>query len=436
MRRAAGRAPSTGSTQRRCAVRGTGTGARQRSVDRPSALWTTPVGRRPHSATGAAPSSLGDARRMPSRGRRVWPGRSRADGRRVGAVSGRELDAAGITDPALRAAYETLPAAERRARQDLLPRHAAAAAGQAAARARALRLRPLRRRAGRRPRRARPGGAGQLGRRSSSPTSTAATATPTRSAGPRSTPPAPGTSRARPSRRSSPACGWTSPSPATRPTPTSSTTCTARPPSSGCRWCRSWSRSTRAPPATPRPSARPSSCPTSSATSPRTSAAAGSTCRRRTSTGSASPAPTSRPGRRRRSVRELLAFEIARTRAPVRRPPSPASTCCTRPAATASAPRSSSTAASSTRSRRPTTRCSTAGSAVPLPRRLRWPSPPWSGRVGPGARAGAAAAPTTPTTLSVCSTSEKPNSRSSTGAKTSRAPEDRRRRRTSRCRGR
>ena len=165
-----------------------------------------------------------------------WPAGGAAGERAAGAGCGgdhRPGPARGLRD---------LPRAERGARQDLLPRHPAAAARQAAARARALRLRALRRRARRRPRPARPGGPGQLGRRvprrprraatARDPVSRAAIHTARTWDIPRDTFEAFLASDAR----------WTSPSPATRPTPTSSTTCTARPPSSACRWCRSSSR--------------------------------------------------------------------------------------------------------------------------------------------------------------------------------------------------
>ena len=87
--------------------------------------------------------------------------------------------------------------------------------------------------------------------------------------------------------------------------------------------------------ATPATSASPSSSRTSSATSPRTSTAAGSTCRRRTSTGSA---PTRTPDRRRRVAGADALRDRAVPRAlPIGRPR--ACDCCRppRPAASAAA---------------------------------------------------------------------------------------------------
>ena len=133
------------------------------------------------------------------------------------------------------------------------------------------------------------------------------------------------------SRRSSPACGWTSPSPATRRTPTSRSTCTARPPSSACRCCRSSSRVDARGRAATRASARRGvpdvELHPRRRRGPRS--AAGSTCRRRTSTASASPA---RPRAGRGHAAGPRAARASRSPAPARstRAPSPASTCCTR----------------------------------------------------------------------------------------------------------
>ena len=133
------------------------------------------------------------ARRRRADGAGVRPAGRRARHRASDAMIGRcsarrELDAAGITAPALRASYAALPRDQRRARHDLLPRDAAAAAGQAAVRARAVRLRPPRRRHRRRltPTPRRPSARDRLRRlerRTSSPTSTGARPA-TRSAGP------------------------------------------------------------------------------------------------------------------------------------------------------------------------------------------------------------------------------------------------------------
>ena len=159
------------------------------------------------------------------RGRPVPTTPARARG--WSAVSARALDAAGITDPALRAAFaQCRSCTPRTARPTTWP--PAAAPGQAPLRLGALRLRPLGRRVRRRPRASGP-------RRRCS---TGASA-PRRSAA--------GGDSGRSDRRAaahtvralghpaslfeafSPRCGWTSASPATRPTPTSSGYSTARP---------------------------------------------------------------------------------------------------------------------------------------------------------------------------------------------------------------
>ena len=288
-------------------------------------------------------------------------------------MTDRDLRAAGITDPRLRAAYERVPSAERRARPDLLPRDPAAAAGQAAARARALRLRALRRRARRRPRPPTrpPWSAGPTG---SSPTSTGGDSDAPGQPGRRSTPRAPGASPVEhfeaflASR-----CGWTSPSPATRRTPTSSATCTASAAVIGLQMVPILEPLDAARHrATPARSARPSSCRTSSATSARTCAAAGSTCRQEDLDRFGVTRADLAPGPTPPHVRD--AARASRSPAPGRSTPrpSPASRCCTRPAATASAPPSCCTAASWTRSRR-------RGYQV-LDRRVAVPLPPPAGR--------------------------------------------------------
>ena len=387
-------------------------------------LWTA------HSRTclrrTIAPPSGAGMRRHARRPLQL-PGHCRwvAAGERAGAGRGRDHR------PGAAGGLRAVPAAQRRPRPDLLPRHAAAAAGQAAARARALRLRPLRRRARRRPRLARPrprwsawGDAvprrprarRQHARRPDQP-------------GRRSTPPAPGTSR--PSTFEAflaSRCGWTSPSPATRPTPTSSTTCTARPPSSACRWCRSSSRSTRAPPATPRRSARRSSCPTSSATSAedlrrgRVYLPQEDLDRFGVTRADLAPGPTPP------HVRELLALRdrphprAVRRRRARHRPAAPDQPRLHphRVRALRRHPRRG------REGRLPGARPPGGRAAAP-PARGRRPRPGQgpSGAAAPGDRGRLSRRPHHTHHACVCSTSEKPNSRSSTGAKTSRAPEDR-----------
>ena len=66
--------------------------------------------------------------------------------RGVPTMIGSELDAAGLRDPSLRAAFRQCREINARARQDLLPGHPAAGARTAPRGARALRVRPARRR--------------------------------------------------------------------------------------------------------------------------------------------------------------------------------------------------------------------------------------------------------------------------------------------------
>ena len=93
----------------------------RRRLDRSAAEGRRRLGRRPGSEPGQPSERQGAGRRRHHRSR-----------------------AAGLV--------RAVPGAQRRPRQDVLPRHPAAAPGQAAVRARPLRLRPLRRRDRRRPR--------------------------------------------------------------------------------------------------------------------------------------------------------------------------------------------------------------------------------------------------------------------------------------------
>ena len=237
-------------------------------------------------------------------------------------------------------------------------------------------------------------------------------------AGPRSTPPAPGTSRASTSRRSSPACGWTS-------------RVTGYPTYADLEHYMYGSAAViglqmvpilepldrRAPPATPATLGEAFQLSNfirdvgrGPAPRPGLPAAGGPRPVRRHPR-----RPRGRAGRR-RSVRELLAL---RDRPHPRRStprPSPASTCCTRPAATASAPRfvlyggildAVERADYQVLDRRVARAAAAAGCRVAVPAAA-------SGRVGAADRL--RRRPHQTHQASVCSTSENPNSRSSTGA--------------------
>ena len=199
---------------------------------------------------------------------------------------GSELDAAGVHDPDLRAAYRHCRDAECPAWPDVLPGHPATRPRAAARGARALRLRA-----------AWPTTSSTISTPTSASTS-AATALQRlahssrrarRNARRRRAPvltalvahraPLP-TSTLDSSTTSSAPCGWTSPSPTIRTAPPWSGTSTVRPRSSGCNCCRCSAPSvpSTTPRHTPQRSERRSSSPTSCAMSTRICAAAGSIC--------------------------------------------------------------------------------------------------------------------------------------------------------------